>query len=394
MAVTDVSSLRKKRKQKHMTRLLKRLLIILAVCAAAGAVVLTKDRWYGYLDGILAKIPAGEQSSELAGGNFPLTIEGGSSYQLELLGSHIGILDDSHFFSYNLDGRLVFSRQHAFSSPILAASDEKALIYDLGGKNFSLMSKYDSVYEKTAELPILLARLSGADQAAVVMTDDKFMSRLMIYDRTGKNIFNYNSVSRIIDVSFDAENAGCYITLIGSEGGEIVSHMVYYKFDRINHDHLGNPVPVFETGNFQTLALKTSVFGDGIIVIGDTGLALYDKNGVFIKSYSYEYTLSGYNSSETVAAMIFRDESQRNSLLITVESDTGTVNRISLDGLAESVAVSGDMVFVHIDGGISAYAPAGEFISSVSAESDFDRFRPAENYFFLLGYDRIDRMDF
>ncbi|MDE6763328.1 MAG: hypothetical protein K2J73_06585, partial [Oscillospiraceae bacterium] len=229
MAVTDVSMLRERRKKKKAAKLIKKLLIVLAAAAAVAALILTKNLWYPRLDGILTKIPTPENTSELAEGYFPLSIEGGARYQLKPIDGSLAVADDTHFFVYNADGKPVYTEQHTFAKPVITVGNKKALLYDLGGKSFGLYSKYKNVYNKTTDDPILIARIGSNDTAAIVTKSDKYPSALLVYDSSGKNIFNYRSVARIIDVTFNSDSSGCYITTIGVSGGLIVSKILYYK---------------------------------------------------------------------------------------------------------------------------------------------------------------------
>ncbi len=395
MAVTDVSVLKKKRRQKKIMRFLKKLIIILLIAAAALAVVLTKDLWYPKLDGILTKIPSAENSPELAKGSFPISIDGGADYQLEIMDNAAAIIDDSHFFVYNFNGEQIFTEQHTMANPIMTVSAKKALIYDLGGNTFSLMSKHKTIYSKSTESAILLARLSENDCAAVVTKDEKFISKLMIYDSGGKNIFNYGSVERIIDVTFDKENSGCYITAVGSEDGVIVSRILYYKFDGINYDGSGNPVPEWESEPVETLAISVRPYGDGnIIVFGDNLCAYYNTGGALINAVKYKYSLVGYDSGGSIAAMIFNDSELRRSHLITIDCTTGEIVEKKLDCTAANIQVYDGIVFVQYRGGISAFTPSGEESASVKLDSDYDDFRRVNGYIFLMGYDEINRINF
>lgn len=395
MAVTDVSILKKKRQQKKAARFIKKLVIVLLAVGAVFAVVLTKDMWYPKLDGILNKLPVSDSTPELAGGHFPISIDGGASYQLETMDGAVAVLDDSHFFVYNDDGKSLYTEQHTLANPIMTVSNKKALIYDLGGTSFSLMSKYKTIYTKTTDQPILIARLSSNDYAALVTKNDKFMSMLMIYDSNGKNIFNYGSVTRIIDVTFNSDNSGCYITTVGSADGVIVSNILYYKFDHIDYDELGNPVPVWQTENIETLPISVKLYGaENIIVFGDNMCAYYDINGSFVNSYSYDHTLSGYASDGNIAAMVFNNTERRSSDMVTIDCITGTINKTTLDYSAENIQVSDGYVFVQSRDGIIAYTPLGEVSASVELESDYEGFRRIHNYIFLMGYDQINRIDF
>ncbi|MCM1480141.1 MAG: DUF5711 family protein [Muribaculaceae bacterium] len=395
MAVTDVSMQRKNRKKKKALSFLKKLIIIAVIAGAAAAAVFTKDLWYPKLEGILTKIPAKENSAELAKGDFPISIEGGASYNLTPLDNSIAIVDDSHFFVYNGDGSLIYSAQHTFSRPIMTAFNKKALLYDLGGKSFGLYSKYKNVYSKSTDEPILLARLGNNDIAAVVTKSEKYPSALMVYDSAGKNIFNYRSVSRIIDVTFNSDSSGCYITTIGTSGGFIASRILYYRFDKVDYDDKGNPVPVWQTEDLRTLAVSVRLFGENsIIMFGDTMCAYYDENGNFTDSYEYKRQLVDYSSEGEIAALLFRNDERRSSELVTIDCLTGTVSEKNLGYEVLNVQVSGNTVYMQSRDGIESCAASGEPLSSVKLETDYNDFRRVGNYIYLLGYDEINRIDY
>lgn len=395
MAVTDVSMLRKNRKKKKALSFLKKLIILLAIVGAVAAIVFTKDLWYPKLDGILTKIPAKENSSELAEGEFPISIEGGASYNLLPLDNSIAIVDDSHFFVYNDNGKMIYSAQHTFSRPIMTAFNKKALLYDLGGKSFGLYSKYKNVYSKSTEEPILLARLGNNDIAAVVTKSEKYPSVLMVYDAAGKNIFNYRSVSRIIDVTFNSDSSGCYITSIGTRGGFIVSNILYYRFDKVDYDDNDNPVPVWQTDDLQTLALSVRRYGENnIILFGDTMCAYYDENGNFTDSYEYKRQLVDYSSDGNIAAMLFRNDERRSSELVTIDCLTGTVSEKNLGYEVLNVQVSGNTVYMQSRDGIESCTADGEMLSSVQLDTDYNDFCRVDSYIYLLGYDEINRIDY
>lgn len=395
MAVTDISMLRENRKKKKAKSFLKKLILILTAATAIIIAVLTKDLWYPKLEGILTKIPVPENTAKLAEGYFPLSIEGGASYQIKVLGDDIVLVDDSHIFVHKRNGKLIFSEQHTFAKPIVTTGNKKALLYDLGGKSFGLYSKYKNIYSKFIDEPIFLARLGSNDYAAVVTKSDKYPSVLMVYDANGKNIFNYRSVSRIIDVTFNKDNSGCYITTVGVSGGPIVSKMLYYRFDSIDYDEHGSPKPVWETDNLETLALSVRLFGnDNIIVFGDTVCAYYDTNGNFINSYEYERKLVDYDSSGSIAAMIFVNEERRSSDIVIIDCEDETVNEKSLDEEVLNIQVSGDNVYMHTRYGIESCTSSGETVSSVILDAEYDDFLRTEGYIYLLGYDEINRIDF
>ena len=394
MAVTDISMLRERRNKKKRDKFIKKLIIVAIAAAVILIFVFTKDIWYPKLDGILGKIPTPNNTAELAEGNFPISIEGGADYQLKALDDNIVLSDDSHLLVYNNDGKVITSEQHTYSNPITAIGDKRILLYDLGGNDFSLYSKYQNIYKKTTDDPILIARLGSDDSAAVVVKSDKYPSELMVYDENGKNIFNYKSVSRIIDVTFDSDNSGCYITTLGAKNGLIVSQMIYYQFDHIDYDEKGSPLPVWQSEEIETLALSVRLFGDNIIMFGDKACAYFDSNGNLLKTYEYERDLVDYSSNSSIGAMIFRNEERRTSQLVTIDSATGVINEKALDYDVLNLQVNENNVYLQSKNGVESCTVTGDMLSSVDLDTEYDDFLRLDNYIYLLGYDEVNRITY
>lgn len=394
MAVTDVSDLKKRRQRKKFNRFLKKFFIIFILALSVVLLIFTKSSWYPKLDGILTKIPVIEKNSEIAGGNFPISIEGGAAYQLESIDNAIAVLDDSHYFVYDINGKNLFTQQHTMANPILTVSPKKALIYDIGGNSFSLMSKYKCIFKAETDYPILLAKLSGNDKSAIVTKDDKFLSVMKIFDNNGKNIFNYSSIERIIDVTFNSENSGCYITTIGSKDGVLVSRILFYRFDKIDYDDLGNPTPVWQTDYLETLAISVRLFGnDKIIVFGDTLCAIYNTEGILLSTHDYSRELSGFDSNNKIAALVFNNTEQRCSEIVMIDSETVEEKSINMDFIINSIHVYDSEVYIHNNRDIIAYNMLGEEVAKAELSEDYEDFRKLDTNAFLLGYDTINKID-
>jgi hypothetical protein len=274
----------------------------------------------------------------------------------------------------------------------LEVSEKRALIYDSGGKSFSLMSKSREIYSVKTEAPILFARLSDGDFAAVVTRSDKFLAQLTVYDGGGKNIFGYGSVDRIIDVCFDAEGDGCYITALASKGGLIVCEILYYRFGSVEYDLRGNPVPVWKSGEIDSLVMSVKNFAGGLVAFGDTRCMYYDGNGVPVDNYEYVLPVRRYSSSGSVAGLVFDDFERGASMLVIIDGDGYTVKEIPLARQAEGVSVSDGLVFVHSGREILVCDAAGELSGSIAADTEFIGFLRIADYIYILGYDEINRL--
>lgn len=393
MAVTDISELRKKRKAKRTKNLIIKIFIVLLICGAVLVAVFTKDMWYPYLKGVLNAIPETVQpessSAELAEGQFPIKVEGGLGYQLMSMDNSLAVLDDSRFHVYSSDGKVMTEKQHSYANPILCVMGGKALIYDEGGRDFSLESKYKTIYEKTADDVIYIAKLSSADYAAVVTRSDKFLAMLKIYNPNGESVFTYYSYdSRIINVTFTDNSSGCVITVITAEDGQLISKMIRFDFTDTEPKWVSDSIP--------TLALDARFTSDGgIIMIGDTMCAGFDSEGRLVSEYAYDYTIEDYDSKGDLTAVLTRNSDLRRTVLITFTgSDCSLPVTAIVDDNAEKVYAEGNEAYILSGNVIDIYSAQGLSMGKITLENNYDDLCRNGKYIYLMGYDSINRIDY
>ncbi|MGN0695140.1 MAG: DUF5711 family protein [Oscillospiraceae bacterium] len=388
----DVSELRRRQKSKNRRNFLIKFFAVLTVAVLVVIAVLTKDSWYPYLDGILTKVPTvsdSTENAELAEGRFPIAVSGGSDYQLKAMDNYFAFLDDSKFYVYTADGEPVIEKQHTYANPILTVSNKKALIYDLGGNGFSLESKYKTIYEKNCDQTILMAELSSNDLAAVVTKSDKYLAQLDIYDSDGKNIFTYKSYdSRIIDVTFLNDNSGCIITTLGASGGKVQSGLIRFSFNSTEM--------IWQSEKVDCLAVCTSIDENGnVTIIGDTRCVFFDSSGNKLLENEYEDEITDYSCSSKVSAVLMENSLLRKySLMITDCSDLENPHTVELSEEAKHIFAYNSMVYVFTGSGIYTYNDLGQEISSAKLSDSYENFCKIGNYFFLMGYDEINRISF
>lgn len=391
MPVTDISELRKKRQAKQTKNMLIKAFVILLLCGAVLVAAFTKDMWLPYFKGIMTSIPdniSSDGTTDLSEGNFPMKVEGGSGFQLVDMDGSLALLDESRFHVYSVDGKVMNERQHTYANPILCVSGSKALIYDEGGREFSLESKYKNIYTKTADDVIYIAELSKSDYAAVVTKSDKYLATLKIYNPNGEPIFTYFSYdSRIIDVTFNENSSGCVVTVLTAEGGQLISKMKRFDFN--------DTEPMWESDSVPTLALDVKFTDDGIIMIGDTMTAGFTKDGVLTSEYVYSDPITDYDTSGNISAVITKNSDLRRTKLISfIGADCASPVVTVLDVEAEKVYTGSSQVYILNGSGIDIFSSDGVLGGKILLEDDYDDFCKCGKYIFLLGYDSVNRISY
>ena len=392
MAVTDISELRKKRQAKQTRNMIIKVFVVLLICCMILAIVITKDIWFPHLNGILSTTPSivnESESADLAEGKFPLKVAGGMGYQLMSLDGNLALLDDSQFHVYSNDGKIMNEKKHTYANPILCVSGSKALIYDEGGREFSLESKYKNIYEKTADDVIYLAKLSKSDYAAVVTKSDKFLAMLKIYNPNGEPIFTYYSYdSRIINVTFNNNSSGCVVTVLTAEGGQLFSKMIRFDFT--------DTEPRWVSDAVACLALDVQFTNDGgIMLVGDTMSAAFDQDGVLVGTYVYEDTITDYDSDGNITSIITRNNDIRRTRLISFDgSQCNSPAVTDLDDDATKVYTDDKCAYVLCGNSINAYTISGQRVGEIILEDNYEDLCKSGKYIYLMGYDSINRIDY
>ena len=240
------------------------------------------------------------------------------------------------------------------------------------------------LYEVTTEQPIWFGVLGDDGKTAIVTGSETFACRLCIYDNSGKLMYTRECVDRLSDVSFYGN--GCIFSTIGASEGELDTNLQYITFDS---DDLQ-----WDTAPLPTLCMDIYALNDGgVFVIGDTKAAYYSSTGALLGSYDYNADLTDYTFSDEKGAVLLKNEQRRQSILLLFSDQSAAPVSISLDSIAKNVVIDGETVYLLDNGQIHSYAFSGEEMSSTPVEDAYDRILKQGRYFYLLGYDTINRME-
>lgn len=384
----NLDDLKRHRQAKKRKRFLKKLLWVLIIIALGAAIFLTREKWLPFFDGIKERaISVTDNSGELAEGQFPIKVSGGTDYQVCTMENSIAVLNDTHFYVYSDEGQREADKQHTYANPILKANRKKALIYDIGGKGFRLESKNKTVYEKTADDLIVFARLSSNDYAAVVTKNDKVNSVVSIYNGAGEFIYRWNCVDYIMDVAFTNSGDGFVVSVLDSSGGQLVSKLYRFRFDMDKE--------VWSTPDADTMVMSMEIRDDSsVVAFGDTKCVFYSRNGEMLGSYSYETDLKGFSDSGKLTALAFYNEQRRKSKLVIVGNPAEDPVILNFNDEIKQVYADGEFVYTMMAEKIIKYSESGTVISEVPISDEYPDFHKLGNHIFLLGYSEIDRIDF
>ena len=379
----DIVSLRRKRKRRRQMVKFSAVLVLVAIVLG---LYLNRDVWVPKLEGIGGKFHS-VKSGELSGGNFPLSVSGGIDYQVAELNGYLAILSDAYFYIYTDDGDLYDERQHAYANAMLQTAGKKALIYESGGNKFRIDNKRKNIYTKKMEQTIIFARISENGNVAVVTNSDSYVCTLTVFDESGEEIYSRNCVERVIDLTFNSNGTGCILATADAVNGSMNSKIISVAFN--------SKKDKWTSETLDTMCIKTYYDGNGILVLGDTKCAYYDDKGNFLSSYDYPSDLTDWDYQNGKIALLFKNETKRQSYLTTMDSEKREPQQTEFSNSStKCVRFSGKNVLVLDKDGINRYKFSGGGETAISSDGSYEKFLIINKYIFLMGFDRIERMEY
>jgi hypothetical protein len=393
LAITDISKLKKLRRQRKIIDVLFRGFILALIVILGLSLIVTKDRWYPRLSGILAGTPFGNREVLANSEGYPVKIpENSSSFVAETAGG-FAVVTDTRLTVYKDNADAVLDVSHNLVSPVPATDGVNTLLYDLGGKSFRFYGEKKLLFEKATEFPIQLGR-AYTDKCAVITEHDRYLSELTVFDKTGTMLWNYKSIDRISDVTFTEDGSSIYITVLDSRSGDLVSKILCYSFGEAVNDADGNAVPLYESDFIKTFTLKTALFGfDNLILIGDKETAIFDRQLNLISFSVYNNKIADYASEVDLEGNANAFILEEDGTILIIDSVTKSFRNVSVLGKPERISAGIGSFTVLTDLDVTRYGTSGDVLIKITTDGTYRDIISKDGFSLLVGFEDIIRIE-
>ncbi len=221
------------------------------------------------------------------GNGFPQEILGQAvaAENFAVIGRNPVVLSDSGFTVFNSSGCTIRTQRHNFSTPLLKIGGLRAIIYDLGGKNYKIESCAKSIYSSKTDNNIISCSIAENGKYAVVTESQNYLSELKVYDSKNSEKYGYYfSEHYICDFELNSSGDQGVACGINTEDGNINSYLYILNFKS------KEPQNKFKLEN--NLVTKVKYFSNGnILAIGDNYLSVINQALGSIKNFSFDAKL-------------------------------------------------------------------------------------------------------
>ena len=234
---------------------------------------------------------------------------------------------------FSATGRQLVSHGIQYNDPVAVGSGKYLLVYERGGKQYSLYNANTQMYAGQTEYPISGAAVSDSGMYALISSASDANSAVYLYNNRFSPVNTYKKGGNILDVAISADGRRmALLTVTSNEGGVSTSVMLAQP---------GKGDAIAEQKIASSLGLQCHFTESGkLAVLCTTGVAYLSNGGELEFFYDFEEKIPAVAdfSSDGVAICLKKNEiSEKNIIIIFDKSGKIVYNDVvpqNLIGLA------------------------------------------------------------
>lgn len=371
----DMREARLKKRARRKKRIVVAALILLAVVC----VILNWDR--------LAPATLADTIQSyftgLGTGKFPIVYPSGEFRDATPVGDNFAVLTDTSLIFYSRSGAQLALRQHGMSDPQIASGGGRAVIYDRGGKQFRVETRFDETYTGSSDYGIVSAAASPTGEFALVSESDQYLGELTVYDLSVKSVFRWQCTEgRILSAALSPDGKSVAAIVLGAKNGVYTSVVYLFRLDR--------PKPVAVKSYDGTMLFSIQYESDGTIAaVGDNRTVFLSDSGTVSGAGEYDYAngmLSCYTNSGGVTTLALASYLQSGKTQIVSLDRVGKPRgSLSLDETVNALSGSGDTLVALTADHVSYCDPACKKNGSIEVTGDKIKAIPIKGRLYVFG---------
>ncbi len=301
---------------------------------------------------------------------FPLDIKGESisSGNFQRIGQDICYSSETKTKLLNNYGKTIFSVQHAFIDPVLTVCNKGALVYNLGGTGYQLISKEGEVFSAEMKDDILVADCSDSGVYAIVTESGGYLSKLYVYNEDNEQIFAYSFADYYVtSVSLNSSGSRAVVAGVSALNGINIASLYVLDFTK--------DTPLYFSELENNIIYKTSYVNDKYAcAIGRSSSYSFNTNNGDLVAYDYAgRTLTAYDVNKdtgTYTLSLSNSGDGRNCDIVSFNSGGKEEKSFTVDDKIIDISTYKGRVALMSNEKVMLYAKDGNRISEKALASD------------------------
>lgn len=234
---------------------------------------------------------------------------------------------------YSATGNTGLTSELSYEEPTVISGDKYVLVYDLGGRGFSVYNSFSELYRESTQFPIVSADLSESGSFAVLTSGREYKSIVTLYDDDFAPVSRYSKNVYVTDVALSDNADRLVLTGIEATASAFNTTVIFYVPGQ--DGELAKNVIAAE----YPISVKS--LGERFVVVGTKALHFFDHDGKKLGEYKYSGKLGMLAVTDSYIVITQPENSleSRNRIVILDALGNEKYNKV-LDEKIADVSVS------------------------------------------------------
>ncbi|MEG2233600.1 MAG: DUF5711 family protein [Oscillospiraceae bacterium] len=355
----EITDARRKKRRKYKLKRLLRFTFALALVLIAVILVntVTVTTFNDIKDGLTTFFTFS--------GGYPAELGKSSPTQVAQMSRAYAVVTENEFIIKSQSGKNLFYENHGFVSPYIAASGNRAVLYNRESKDVRVYNRTGPVAELKTDFSIVDLDISSNGVLGVLTQSDRYMSELAIY-QNGKyeKVMTWKGAAGFpISTSMSDNGSSAAVASVIARNGKIYTTITSIDVARQSQR--------YET-EISGLCVKLICENDGsVTMITDESAVRVVTDGTVKNTYTFgDVPLLFFAKDKgNKIALGFGDNSRPaiNSVLI-LNSNLEVTVTIENCGIIKDIYLSSNRLYILGNKFVTAYSMAGEAVKTYDAD--------------------------
>lgn len=330
----------------------KRLVVFAGFLAAVLVFVLIFNFCHpaGVLEGIKNGIAL------MGTGNYPAEFENSRIIDVKVKDSYYFVLTSKQVKAYSNSGKELFSYTHGYENPVIDISQSRALVFDQGGKSYSIFTLSGLEISLESESSILTADMSDSGVYALVLESEEYVSAVKVYSKKNKSVYEWFSAKDVVN-----NVAVCYngnkiaVSTFNAESGSFKSTVSILEYD--------SPTAIYtKTIDDGLIYDLESTFRSSLAIVREKEIDVISWSGKREKIHKDDYSVSMLRAKDGYVAVFNRENDKTDNKIVVLDSSGKVKCEVGFSGIISDIALRGKHIYCISDAKVHILDFKGEII--------------------------------
>lgn len=296
------------------------------------------------------------------GSGYEVKLDGSTLCDVQKINNGYITVSQTEINGYNFSGKEIFKYLHGYEIPILETSKSRFLIYEQGGKEYTVYNYSAPIYKGETSNEILAGTLALNGTFALATLSDSYTSQVSVYNSKNEVIYTWFCADYIInDVILSDNGKTLVISAFSSNNGNFTSKIYVLKFNS------ATPVCSFD---YNELVLSiNSENNKNFYAVFENRLEFFDWNKYTKSEFSFDNSTSFVNASNRFTVAVTGREANKNDNTVFVYNRNGALKyQFNFENVIYDIALKGRYLYILSNRKLYFYNIKGECIDTVDCD--------------------------